>query len=263
MAGNPMSDDQPPNGDGNGNVDADVEAELRRRTRRAFVVGGVAALLGYGGLRWLARNPAGEVIPPSLRRILRFDEMVARATFGKSRLSRVYPKSDARMPRKNGTLGLDAPVASWRLAVDGKGVTAPLSLSLDELQTLPRAEVSTELRCVEGWSEVVWWAGTRFSDFVARYVDASAAASEYVGLRTPDGKYYVGLDLASMLHPQTLLCWEMNGAPLTDGHGAPLRLVVPVKYGIKSLKRLGGIHFTDERPADYWAEKGYDYYAGF
>ena len=60
------------------------------------------------------------------------------------------------------------------------------------------------------------------------------------------------------LHPQTLLCYEMDGAPLTPDHGAPLRLVIPTKYGIKNLKQIGTIEFTDRRPADYWAEQGYD-----
>ena len=66
----------------------------------------------------------------------------------------------------------------------------------------------------------------------------------------------------STLHPQTLLCYEMEGRPLTPDHGAPLRLLIPVKYGIKSLKQIGTIRFTDRRPADYWAERGYDWYAG-
>jgi DMSO/TMAO reductase YedYZ molybdopterin-dependent catalytic subunit len=76
------------------------------------------------------------------------------------------------------------------------------------------------------------------------------------------GQYYVGLDIESALHPQTLLCYEMNGLPLTLAHGAPLRLFTPVKYGIKSIKRIGTIRFTNQRPRDYWAERGYDWYAG-
>jgi DMSO/TMAO reductase YedYZ molybdopterin-dependent catalytic subunit len=80
---------------------------------------------------------------------------------------------------------------------------------------------------------------------------------------TPDREYYVGLDMASALHSQTLLCYEMNDKPLEPQHGAPLRLVIPVKYGIKSLKRIGKIAFSETRPPDYWAERGYDYYAGF
>ena len=89
-----------------------------------------------------------------------------------------------------------------------------------------------------------------------------ASLLDYAALETPDGDYYVGLDMASALHPQTLLCYEMDGQPLTPEHGAPLRLVIPVKYGIKNLKQIGTIRFTDVRPADYWAERGYDWYAG-
>ena len=84
----------------------------------------------------------------------------------------------------------------------------------------------------------------------------------YVKMSTPDGAYYVGLDVASALHPQTLLCYEMNGDPLSPAHGRPLRLAIPVKYGIKNIKRIGTIAFTDARPTDYWAERGYDWYAG-
>ncbi|MGH9827495.1 MAG: molybdopterin-dependent oxidoreductase, partial [Blastocatellia bacterium] len=81
-------------------------------------------------------------------------------------------------------------------------------------------------------------------------------------LEPPEGDYYVGLDMESPLHPQKLLCYEMNGEPLSIKHGAPLRLVIPVKYGIKNIKRIGTIHFSNRRPADYWAEQGYDWYAG-
>jgi DMSO/TMAO reductase YedYZ molybdopterin-dependent catalytic subunit len=81
-------------------------------------------------------------------------------------------------------------------------------------------------------------------------------------MATPDEEYYVGLDMKSALHPQTLLAWEMNGKPLELSHGAPLRLVIPVKYGIKNIKRIGTIRFTDQRPGDYWAEEGYDWFAG-
>ena len=79
---------------------------------------------------------------------------------------------------------------------------------------------------------------------------------------TPDERYYVGLDMASDLHPQTLLCDTMNHQRLTREHGAPLRLYLAVKYGYKSLKRVGLIRFQDERPSDYWAARGYDWDAG-
>ncbi len=84
----------------------------------------------------------------------------------------------------------------------------------------------------------------------------------YVGMATPDKEYYVGLDMPSALHPQTILCYEMNGKLLPLNQGYPLRLIIPVKYGIKHIKRLGTITFNNQRPRDYWAERGYDYYSG-
>ncbi|MFN2454476.1 MAG: molybdopterin-dependent oxidoreductase [Pyrinomonadaceae bacterium] len=146
--------------------------------------------------------------------------------------------------------------------------------TLDDIKRLPRVEMVTELKCIEGWSVMVRWAGARFADFIAKYPPDTRSGNEpdvfkkpedlveYVSLETPDGGYYVGLEMASALHPQTLLCYEMNGQPLTPEHGAPLRLAIPVKYGIKNIKRIGTIRYTNKRPADYWAERGYDWYSG-
>ena len=107
--------------------------------------------------------------------------------------------------------------------------------------------MTTELRCVEGWSELVHWAGAgwrtwpRSRDWQHATGKRAAAADllDYAALETPDGGYYVGLDMASAVHSQTLLCYEMGGRPLTPPHGAPLRLFIPLKYGFKSLKRIG------------------------
>jgi DMSO/TMAO reductase YedYZ molybdopterin-dependent catalytic subunit len=130
-----------------------------------------------------------------------------------------------------------------------------------DIRTLPRSEEIIDFKCVEGWSTVTQFAGARLSDFTARFAPGSEKAA-FVGMRTPSNDYYIGVDMPSALHPQSLLAWEMNGEPLTDKHGAPLRLVMPVKYGIKSIKRIGSIEYTDKRPADYWGEQGYDYYSG-
>lgn len=85
---------------------------------------------------------------------------------------------------------------------------------------------------------------------------------KFIGMQTPNGEYYVGLDMPSALHPQTMLAYEMNGQSLTMEHGFPLRLIVPVKYGIKNLKCIGLLFFSNTKPRDYWAQRGYDYYAG-
>jgi DMSO/TMAO reductase YedYZ molybdopterin-dependent catalytic subunit len=81
-------------------------------------------------------------------------------------------------------------------------------------------------------------------------------------MKTPNEAYYVGLEMEGAMHPQTILAYEMNDQPLKLEHGAPLRLIIPVKYGIKNLKRIGTITFSNQRPPDYWAEQGYDYYSG-
>ena len=128
---------------------------------------------------------------------------------------------------------------------------------------MPQTELTVEHKCVEGWSHVVTWGGVRFSDFLeANHPEQLASPPDYVSLETPDRGFYVGLEWAAMLHPQTLLAYELQGEPLDQEHGAPLRLVTPLKYGIKQLKRIGVIEFTDTRPADFWAERGYDWYAG-
>jgi len=150
---------------------------------------------------------------------------------------------------------------------------AAVMVSLAAIRKMPRTEIVTELKCIEGWSTIVHWAGVKLSDFMKEFPPATKSGRpfdsahlddlpEYVSMETPDGAYFVGLDMASALHPQTLLCYEMNGKPLEAAHGAPLRLAIPVKYGIKNIKNIGKIKFTDDRPKDYWAELGYDWYAG-
>ena len=81
-------------------------------------------------------------------------------------------------------------------------------------------------------------------------------------LSTPNGVYTSAIDLASAMHPQTLLCDRINGVPLPENHGGPLRIVIPVKYGIKNIKWLATVQFLETKPTDYWTDRGYDWYAG-
>jgi DMSO/TMAO reductase YedYZ molybdopterin-dependent catalytic subunit len=256
--------------------DLQVARQVKRMTRRSFATGAVAAFAGVSGWAWLRTRPDEDGIPWPLRRMLEWDERLARTYFRPSRLARTFATRDARMPRVNGHLGLgDAfDPAGWSLRLENSAGERPLRLTLAQIQSLPKADTVTELRCIEGWSDPVHWTGVRLADLAAQFGKASRKGRgadlgsdpsdlyRYVSISTPDNAYYVGLDIDSALHPQTLLCYAMNDAPLTLGHGAPLRLVIPVKYGIKNIKRIGTIRFTDERPADYWAERGYDWYAG-
>ena len=156
------------------------------------------------------------------------------------------------LPRTNGLIGLAGKVADagWQLRIQHEGRGPDQSIRLQDVQALPRLDLVTELKCVEGWSEVMHFGGVRFRDFVTRFGLATRSGRapdpegnphdlyRYVSLATPDGAYYVGLDMASALHPQTMLCDAMNGQPLTGAHRSPsaalpgseVRLQVPQTY---------------------------------
>jgi hypothetical protein len=140
-----------------------------------------------------------------------------------------------------------------------------LLLSMDDLRRLPHREQVTQFKCIEGWSQIVQWGGVRLADFINAFPPARTPGGRqprYVYMETPDGEYFCGFDMAACMHPQSLLVYEMGGHPLTPGHGAPLRLAMPIKYGYKQIKQIGLIRYTDTRPNDYWANLGYDWYAG-
>jgi hypothetical protein len=142
--------------------------------------------------------------------------------------------------------------------------TPGLLLTLDDLKKLPHVELVTEFKCIEGWSSVTHWGGVRLRDFLDAYPPAKVNGREprFVYMETPDGNYYCGYDMGAARHPQSLLVMEMDGVPLTQVHGAPLRLHMPIKYGYKQIKRIGLIAYTDQKPDDYWTKLGYDWYAG-
>jgi len=253
----------------------DVDRELRRLTRRGFITSGIAAAAAVGAYTWLRSRPPIDGVEWPLRRVLETNERLAKAYFSRRRLNPTYPASRITRPaRINGGVGLNAEyeVASWQLTVEGSA-RGPVSLSMGDLRRMPRRTMTTEFRCIEGWSMIVQWAGVRLADVMRELPPPTRDGSRpdfdrpnrfvrYVAMETPGRGYYVGLDMLSAMHPQTLLAYELNGQPLTWQHGAPLRLAIPVKYGVKNIKRIGAIRYTDVRPADYWAERGYDWYAG-
>jgi DMSO/TMAO reductase YedYZ molybdopterin-dependent catalytic subunit len=255
-----------------------LDQEATRRTRRSFIGLGLAGLGGVLGWRYLLNRPDADGTPLPFRRVLDANGRLSAAYFRETRLAPEFAKSmGVPKVRTNGSAGLQSAIDldAWRLVVQPYGGGKAQEFTLADIKALPRVEMTTQLKCIEGWSIIVNWAGTRFADFLAKYPLASrsgqpikdianppADLAPYVSLVTPDEKYYVGLDMHSAIHPQTLLCYEINGQPLSFAHGAPLRLVTPLKYGIKHLKRIGTIAFANTRPADYWAELGYDWDAG-
>lgn len=239
------------------------EQELAQRTRRAFLTMGVAAAAGLAGWKWLRSRPEDSNLAGPFRSVLHVNEQVAEAYFDPHHLAPTFGAEDVEDLRVNGDVGLgdNFVPAQWHLDMQGLTGGETQRLTLADIQSLPRVEHRVQLKCIEGWSVVNQWAGARFSDFTQKFAPQSAKA-KYVSMQTPDKEYFVGLDMPSALHPQTLLCYEMNGAPLKAENGAPLRLAIPVKYGIKNIKRIGTITYTGERPPDYWANDGYDWYAG-
>ena len=242
-----------------------VEQEIRRRTIISFSVFFICLSIGGILFACLYNEPAtADGVQPTLRKGLVANEKMFSLFYSKKREAKVFKKSDAATePRVNGDVGMDGELdtATWRLRV-ARSPGDTLVLTLNDIMALPKTEVVFDFKCVEGWSQVTWWGGVRFADFLKKYNLAPQTGMSYVGLVTPDETYYAGLDMPSMLQPQTLLCYEMNGKLLPQEQGYPLRLIIPVKYGIKHLKRIGVMYFSNDKPKDYWAERGYDYFSG-
>lgn len=245
------------------------KAKVNRRTflsSLTFVAGSALAYWGWDKLyhapkETSANATAGARAP--LRKVLDANGHVFESVVDPNHLARTYPTANAaKQPRVNGDIGItDKNIESWEFNVV-KSAAQTIKLTLNDLRKLPKTEFALEFKCVEGWSQISHWGGVKFSDFVEYYGLTEQAKMAYVGMHTPDKKYYVGIDMPSAMHPQTLLCYEASGKPLSLKNGAPLRLIIPNKYGIKNLKRIGTLFFSNERPPDYWAELGYDYFSG-
>jgi len=256
---------------------------LRHWSRRdvlLFGIGAIAAVAGGGALlpqttlKRLGIIHGNEDWPKKewlLNRALRIDDDVAEALYSANRLVPTYTKSQITPLKNNYNGATPGPsyIPEWRLTLDG--LASGLSVSLNMRNLLASFQVQeqiTRLVCVEGWSAIAWWAGLRFDDLLNAYPPMSQAkwarleSSVNLGRWGNPDPYLVSLDLATARHPQTLLATHFNGKPLTVEHGAPLRLVVPVKLGLKNIKAITRITYTNDEPPDYWAKRGYSRYDG-
>ncbi|MCC6350129.1 MAG: molybdopterin-dependent oxidoreductase [Candidatus Eisenbacteria bacterium] len=275
-----------------------VESVPRRaldaRSRRDFLLFALGALAAGLGSWWLLPDRTRSRLLPqaghdvldtfaarvgltrerreaALNHALTFDDDVAEALYSRDRRVRTYERSVPGALRNNYNGRTPGPeyLASWRLRLSGLADGTTRELTAGEiLARLPFREQRTRLVCVEGWSCVAWWGGVRFADLLAAYPPApgarwasmrSAVNLDYRGNPDP---YYVSLDLETARHTQTLLATHLDGRPLTVAHGAPLRLVAPMKLGLKNIKALTGLEYTAAEPRDYWAERGYSKYDG-
>ena len=269
-------------------------AKLRARSRRDFLLFGAGALAAAGGLWWLLPDETKRKhLTPGLRdridslearlganpdrrerflnRVLTFDDDVAEALYSEDRSVRTYSRSQVTALRNNYEGMTPDPdyIPGWTLAVSGlaSGRAERLKVA-DLLERFTRHEQVTRLCCVEGWSMVAWWGGLRFADFLRAYPPApgarwarldSAVNLDSAGNSDP---YYVSIDLPTARHPQTLLATHLSGDLLPVAHGAPLRLLAPMKLGLKNIKAITSIAYSAEQPADYWNERGYSKYDG-
>lgn len=252
------------------------EQEIRKLSRRSFTWGAVATVSTVGALKWVSSQPSilqyegSNGIPDPLRRVLDMNGQLAESLASDKNLAESYPPSAVGELKVNELIGMDEDLdtTDYRVRVEGWGNAKDYSLA--DIMGLTKTVVVSKFKCIEGWSTIVQFAGCRFSDFMALVNPSQTSWGEsslpnlpkYAFLATPSRAYYVGLDMKALLHPQTLIAWELNGRLLTEQHGAPLRLFIPTKYGIKNIKRLGYVRFQNDRPTDYWYERGYDWYAG-
>jgi DMSO/TMAO reductase YedYZ molybdopterin-dependent catalytic subunit len=147
----------------------------------------------------------------------------------------------------------------WTLTVEGR-VQKPGEYLLAQIQSLPKQQQNTRHVCVEGWDVIGRFGGTRLSNFL-QMIGADTTA-RFVYVECADD-YYESLDMATALHPQTLLCYEMYDQPLTREHGAPLRLQIPTKIGYKQAKYLTRLRVTNVlEKVGYWEDQGYSSFYG-
>jgi len=256
---------------------------LRRWSRRDLLLFGAGALatLVVGGsqlprnvLQLLGIDQGGTTGPENkwlLNQALRLDDEVSRLLYSPQHLVSTYTKSQITSLKNNynGATPDPAYIPGWRLTLDG--LSSGLTVSLDIEALLARHQIHdqiTRLVCVEGWSAIAWWSGLRFDDLLHAYPPVSQAkwalfeSSVNLDANGNPDPYFVSIDLLTAQHPQTLLATHLNGKPLTVEHGAPLRLLVPVKLGLKNIKAITRITYTKDEPPDYWAKRGYSRYDG-
>jgi DMSO/TMAO reductase YedYZ molybdopterin-dependent catalytic subunit len=124
---------------------------------------------------------------------------------------------------------------------------------------MPQAEQITRHICVEGWSAIGRWGGVKFSDFLRR-IGADLTA-KYVGFNCFDD-YSTSIDMATALHPQTLLTLTFDGQILPAKYGYPMKLRIPTKLGYKNPKYISEIFITNDNPGGFWENQGYEWFGG-
>jgi DMSO/TMAO reductase YedYZ molybdopterin-dependent catalytic subunit len=217
--------------------------------------GAFAAACGWDG---------GGTVKPGLLSLSRLNDWVGEhLLFSPSHLARTYDSSERSTGLPAYFISNTVPIlqdpSAWRLSVTGL-VRTPLSLSLADIQRMPSLTYTVKHHCVEGWSAIATWTGVPVSALAER--SGMTPAARYIDFQSFDSGYSNGWDLASAMHPQTILAYAMNDRMLGPDHGAPLRLYSPTKLGYKMTKYVLSMTFTDQKPGGYWEDQGYPWFGG-
>lgn len=210
--------------------------------------------------------------------------MISQRSLARNALAPEYTQADIRQgQRPNGSTNPDSAdyldllvndFADYRLTVTGL-VAKPLSLSCADLRALPSRSQITRHDCVEGWSCIAKWKGVPLGavltaaepKLTARYALFHCYDAIERGL-SGEVFYYETIDMIDAFHPQTILAYDLNDAPLPVANGAPLRLRVERQLGYKHAKYVHNIELVDSFAGlglgrgSYWADRGYEWYAG-
>jgi DMSO/TMAO reductase YedYZ molybdopterin-dependent catalytic subunit len=234
---------------------------IRSLERRGLIRGG----LSLGALVMLTGCDVArpEAVESALLAFSRFNDGVQALLFDPNKLAPAYPASMIlRPPKFNAYYDVTQikPVngATWRLEVSGL-VADKRAWTLSDLQALPQTSIVIQHICVEGWSYIGGWTGVPFRLFLER-IGADLRA-KYVAFKTADD-YPSSIDMASALHPQTLLALKYGGDTLADPFGYPMRLRTAVKLGYKNPKWVTAIEVTNKYPGGYWESQGFPWFAG-
>ena len=241
--------------------------------KRVLAAGSAALLSGCDALSrsdWFPKvlNSA-ELLTRTTQRVLAPRDALAEE-FPESEISPVFRPNGSTDPQNPGYLALAAnDFREYRLVVDGL-VERPLSLSLEEVRVLPSRTQVTRHDCVEGWSVIGKWKGARFGTLLDRAVPMATA--RYAVIHCADdlggARYYESIDMVDAYHPQTLLAYELNDRPVPIANGAPLRMRIERQLGYKMAKYVMRIELVDSFDhihggrGSYWADRGYEWYAG-
>ena len=234
---------------------------IARLERRLFLKRG----LSLGALSLLAgcNLTDQESVQRVLSAMSRWNDGAQQWLFNPNRLAPEFPESSITRPFPFNAYYSESEVvevdgSSYQLELGGT-IRERKPWTLAQLYALPQVSQVTRHICVEGWSAIGKWSGVRFSDFLAR-IGADTTA-KYVGFQCADD-YYGSIDMATALHPQTIIALRYGDEILPPKYGYPMKLRIPTKLGFKNPKHIAAIFVTNEYPGGYWEDKGYNWFSG-